>query len=119
MDRFICDRSSVLDHNRGDDRLGIGRNRAVSICRFGVLGDLLRDLQPLGHIAEGCVLAVQKSGIGHRDEKLGACRIRILGPCHGDHASFMLQVIFEAVAPSLFVSVNEKKGEAAHGRLYG
>ena len=46
---------------------------------------LLQHVVALDELAEGRVLTIQEARVAVADEELAACRIRILGPGHGDH----------------------------------
>ena len=64
---------------------------AIVVVRPG-FSDLVNRVHTVNDSAESSILTVKEEAVLVTDEKLGACRIRILRPCHGDHAALVLEI---------------------------
>ena len=79
--------------------------------------DFIHHINALDHLAESCILAVKMRRKLMHDEELAAGGVRCHGPCHGENAFFMLQVIFEAVCAELTLDTVTRAAGAGTFRI--
>ena len=88
---------SVGDADGGDDRLAVLGNRAVVIRHGRVGADGIHDLDALGDMAEGSILAVEEGAVLVDNEELAAGTVGMTAASHGDDTADMGDVILHTV----------------------
>lgn len=64
---------------------------------FGRRSNFVDNLHSRNDFAESGIIAIEESIVFIANEELAACAVRILGPRHRNHPSFMREIIFDAV----------------------